>query len=62
MDQKSFTDLGIRYGLFTDTPCVSGRLSDGTRLSVMTPPVSAEILARVLEDPLDEPSTDAEAG
>jgi hypothetical protein len=61
-DQKQFTELGTSYGVFTDTPCVSGRLTDGTRLSVLTQPVSAEILAHVQDDPAEPPPTDAEHG
>jgi hypothetical protein len=60
-DQKRFTELGLSYGVFTDAGCVSGRLSDGTRLSVLAQPVSERILAAVEDDADELASTDAEA-
>jgi hypothetical protein len=58
-DQRSFRDLGIRYGVFADAEIVRDRLSDGTRLSVADAAASANILAYVEEDPADDQSTDA---
>jgi hypothetical protein len=61
IDQGTFTSLGISYKVFTDTPAVSERLSDGSRLSVADTSVSANILAQVVDDPTDEAVNDTKS-
>ena len=50
----TFKPVGVTYGGFTDSPGVSERLSNGFRLSVLTPSLSAEILAQVVAEPLTD--------
>lgn len=49
-DQGSMRTLGVRYGIFTDTPLVSERLTDGSRLCGLSATLVDEILAQPAED------------
>jgi hypothetical protein len=59
-NQKRFTELGLSYGVFSDTGCVTDRLKGGGRLSLVTQPVSLEILADIEPDPPSDGSSDTE--
>lgn len=53
-DQESLKRVGEQWGIFTDNPAVRGRLSDGTRLAVL----SAKMVERILASPIDEETND----
>ncbi len=57
-DQESFRRLGGQCGAFTDSPPVRGRLTDGTRLAVL----SAKLTQRILAKPIELTADDDEDG
>jgi hypothetical protein len=54
-DQASLTDLGTRYGVLVTDPPVTGRLSGGHRLAVLSSSVTEELLGEPVEDAEIEP-------
>lgn len=49
-DQASLTDLGTKFGLFFTPAGVTDRLPGGTRLAVLSPELTNELLAQPAED------------
>jgi hypothetical protein len=57
-DQASLTDEGERLGALDESPPVKVRLHAGTRLAMLSPDITAELLERIAEEPEAAPSGD----
>ncbi|MGQ0634225.1 MAG: hypothetical protein ACT4QC_06430 [Planctomycetaceae bacterium] len=59
-DQTSLTRLGTRYGIVSDTPAVTARLTGGGRLAVLTDEMTREIFSHPTDDPAEGGFSDSE--
>ena len=56
---RSLRSLGVKFRVFSDKAIVTDRLSGGGRLAVLSPELTAELLAAPLDDPQENEASDA---
>ena len=67
-DQASLRRLGVSYGIFSDSPGVTDRMTGGCRLAVLTHEIKQEILSQPTNEPEEptfsdsEPFSDSDSG